>query len=107
MKSTKQTLSPYAKFAALSDAEKEAVYDECDDPKIALRARPMSARMRKLWERAKRKGGRPRIGKGAARVLISIEKGLLEDADAFAQRRRMSRSELFSRGVRAVLAKAG
>jgi hypothetical protein len=107
MKRSKKTSSPYEKFAALSEAQKEAVYNDCDDPDIALRSRPMSARMKKLWETAKRKGGRPRIGRGAARVLVSIERGLLEDADAFARRRCMTRSELFSRGVKAVLAKAG
>jgi hypothetical protein len=107
MKTAKKTSSPYEKFAALTPAQKEAVYDECDDPDVALRSKPMSPRMRKLWGAAKRKGGRPRIGRGAARVLISIERGLLEDADAFARRQRLSRSELFSRGVKAMLVKAG
>jgi len=107
MKPTKKTPSPYAKFAALSPAQKEAVYNDCDDPNVALGSKPLSPRMEKLWEIARRKGGRPRIGRGAARVLISIERGLLEDADAFADRQRLTRSELFSRGVKAMLAKAG
>jgi hypothetical protein len=107
MKKNNRITSPYAKFAALSGAGKEAVYAECDDPDVALRAKPMSARMKKLWEAAKRKGGRPRIGRGATRVLISVERGLLEDVDAFARRRKLTRSELFSRGVKAVMAKAG
>ena len=107
MKKHRKTASPYEKFAGLSDAEKEAVYQECDDPDVALNSKPLRPKMRKLWNRAVHKGGRPRIGRGAARVLISVEKGLLEDADAFARRRHLTRSELFSRGVRAVLAKAG
>jgi hypothetical protein len=107
MKKNGKIPSPYEKFAALSESQKEEVYRELDDPNIALKAKPMSARMKKLWEKAKRKGGRPRVGLGATRVLISIERGLLEDADAFARQRRLTRSELFSRGVKAVLAKAG
>lgn len=99
--------SPYGKFAALSAAEKEAVYEGLDDPEIASRARPLNPKLRKLWNKAKRKGGRPRVGRGAQRVLLSIERGLLEQADTFARRERMTRSELFSRGVKAVLANAG
>jgi len=107
MKQTRKTPSPYQKFAALSESQKEEVYRELDDPNIAMKSRPMSPRMKKLWDKAKRKGGRPRVGLGAKRVLISVERGLLEDADAFARQRRLTRSELFSRGVKAVLAKAG
>ena len=107
MKRIKKNPSPYQKFESLSADEKEHIYSECDGPQVALRARPLSSRMKTLWNRAKNKGGRPRVGRGATRVLISIERGLLENADALARRHRMSRSELFSQGVRAVLAKAG
>ena len=51
--------------------------------------------------------GRPRVGRGAARVLISIERGLLEDADALARNQKITRSQLFRRGLKAVLAMAG
>jgi len=107
MKKTRKSRSPYEKFSSLSRAEKEGVYRECDDPDVALRSRPMDPRMKKLWKRAKSKGGRPRIGRGATRVLISIERGLLEDVDAFARRRRVTRSQLFSEGVKSMLRKAG
>ena len=107
MKKARKSRSAFEKFSALSAAGKEAVYHECDDPDIALRSRRTSPRMKKLWKRAKSKGGRPRIGRGATRVLISIERGLLEDADEFARSQRITRSQLFSRGVQAVLSKAG
>jgi hypothetical protein len=45
-------------------------------------ARALSPRMKKLWVRAKRKGGQTRFGLGAERILLSIERGLLEEADA-------------------------
>jgi hypothetical protein len=107
MKQKKKVLSPYEKFTALSEAQKEAVYQECDDPQIASRSKPMSRQMKKLWKQAKSKGGRPRIGRGATRVLISIERGLLQDVDAFARSQHLTRSQLFSQGVKAVLSKAG
>jgi hypothetical protein len=103
----KKAVSPYDRFAAMSDVEKENVYRELDDPSVARRAKPMSPAMKKLWTKAKGKGGRPRVGRGATRVLISVERGLLEDADAYARRAKMSRSELFSRGIRAMIRKAG
>jgi hypothetical protein len=107
IKKPKKSRSGYEKFSSISQAEKEAVYQECDDPDVAMRSRPLDSRMKKLWKRAKSKGGRPRIGRGATRVLISIERGLLEDVDDFARRRRVTRSQLFSEGVKTVLSKAG
>jgi len=62
--------------------------------------------MKLLWKRAKQKGGRPRIGRGAARVLISMERGLLEDADAFAQKKGLTRAGLIAQSVRAYIAGA-
>jgi hypothetical protein len=97
--------SPYKKFAALSAAAKEAVYRKVDDPDVALAAGPMTPAMKRLWNKAKGKGGRPRIGCGAARVLISVERGLLDDADACARSQRISRSQFFSEGARLMLSK--
>src|SRR5438067_11510293 len=98
----RKALSPYKKFAAQGAAEKEAIYRDLDDPEIATKARPLSLAMKKLWKRAKRKPGRPAVGRGAKRVLLSIERGLLDQADAYASRQKLTRSELFSRGVKAV-----
>jgi len=38
--------------------------------------------------RATAKRGRPPVGEGAGRVLVSIERGLLQQTDALAKRRR-------------------
>lgn len=51
----------------------------------------------------KRGPGRPKLGKGVDRVLISIEKGLLKQADAFAKSKQMTRSEMVSRGLRLIM----
>src|SRR5215210_7596285 len=48
------------------------------------------------WNRAKRKPGRPKIGKGAKSVLISVEQDLLKNADIFARKNKLSRSQLIA-----------
>ena len=67
-------------------------------------ARPLSRADRAKHAAAKR--GRPRIGKGAAKIYISMEKGLLSQADAYAKRAGISRSELIARSVRAAIGAA-
>ena len=59
-------------------------------------------------ERRARKGakmGRPVVGEGATAVLISIERGLLKEADRTAKARKMTRSELIALGLRTVIAR--
>ena len=65
--------------------------------------RPLTPRMKEALRRARNKRGRPKVGKGAARVLITVEKGLLGRADSFAKRHHLSRSQLIARGLEAVL----
>ncbi len=59
------------------------------------------------WQRAKRKRGRPKEGKGAKVISVSVEKGLLARADRVAKRMGISRARLIARGLRAVLAAEG
>src|SRR5213079_2187333 len=55
--------------------------------------------MRNAKAEARRSRGRPRLGKGARSVLITVDPKLLKRADTFAKRNRLSRSALFSRGI--------
>jgi len=89
--------------AELRDATKE--YDE---PFAADRqARPLTLAQRALHRRAARRArGRPRIGQGATKLYISMERGLLKEADRFAKEHGMSRSELIANGVRALIGSA-
>jgi hypothetical protein len=48
-------------------------------------------------------GGRPKVGKGARVVSISVEADLLKSADAYARRLGIGRTELFVQGLRAVM----
>ena len=49
----------------------------------------------------KRGRGRPVIGKGAAKVLVTLERGLLDEAETFRKR------QLLSQALREYLRKAG
>lgn len=104
----KQPVNPRlpGRLGRMTAEELDADVAQFDQEFIADQARPLTPAMRKRWQQTQRSPGRPRVGKGAKRVLVSIEQGLLERADALAKSRHMTRSALFSRGVREMLAKA-
>ena len=51
--------------------------------------------------RARRKRGRPRVGLGAQTISVTIEKGLLAQADRLARKLRVHRAKLIARGLQA------
>jgi hypothetical protein len=66
--------------------------------------RPLTASMRDQERRARRKRpGRPKIGLGAQKLRISMEKGLLKKVDAYAQTRGLSRSDLIAQSLKKLL----
>ena len=65
---------------------------------------PPSAASRDRWERARRKPGRPRRGKGAKVISVSVERELLSRSDKLARNLGLSRAGLIERGLKAVLA---
>src|SRR5687767_14118850 len=67
----------------------------------------MTAVERARWARAKRKPGRPRRGKGAKVISVSVERGLLSRSDALAKDLGLSRAGLIERDLQAVLAAEG
>ena len=80
---------------------------EFDREFVADTFEPLTAADRELHRRAKKRGGRPKVGKGARRVLVTIEGGLLEETDAFAKANGFSRAQLIAQGLRAVMGKRG
>jgi len=96
-------------FIALPDSERERVVREieAETPVERLaRSRPLNAQERKQWRRFKSKMGRPRMGKGAKTISLTVEKELLAEADAYARKHGVSRASLVARGLRAVLESA-
>jgi len=66
-----------------------------------------SAQARQRWHRAKGKLGRPRVGKGAQVISVSMERGLLDLSDQLADKLGVTRASLIARGLRAILAAEG
>ncbi len=55
--------------------------------------------LRRAKAEAKRARGRPKLGRGARSVLITIDPLLLKSADAFAKKKKLSRSAFFSMSI--------
>jgi hypothetical protein len=68
---------------------------------------PLSDAARGRWVRARRKPGRPRRGKGAKVISVSVERELLSRSDSLAKNLGLSRASLIERGLKTVLAAEG
>jgi len=96
-----------ADFTGFKNDEKKAYWEmtteelelatrQFDEPLVIRRSRPLTATERKQWSAAKRKRGRPKIGRGFQRISVSMERDLLKQVTALAKKRRISRSKLFA-----------
>jgi hypothetical protein len=66
------------------------------------------ARITQAGRKLGRGRGRPKFGrKGVKIVSVTVEIDLLKEADAYAASHGLKRAELFTRGLRAILPKAG
>lgn len=92
------------KYWEMNKEELAEATKEFDEDFAFERGKPLSAYGRKQHEIA-RKRGRPPVGLGAEKIRITIERGLLKEADACAKASGISRSELIAQGLRTVLAK--
>lgn len=80
---------------------------EYDQEMVIDRFKPLSAESRALWEKARRKPGRPRRGQGSKVISLSVERSLLARADDLAKNMGLTRAALIERGLKAVLAAEG
>lgn len=79
---------------------------EFDQPMtVERKSRAMTPAQRAQYRRALN-GNASVPSPSATRVLISVDPVLLKRVDAYARRRRMSRSELFAQGVEAFIGSA-
>lgn len=90
-------------FLALSDADKERVWESLNRDIPFEETRPLTPAERARWKRVKRKAGRPKVGRGTRVVSVSVERGLLDQADAYAKRHGLKRAQVFAMGLGAVL----
>ena len=94
------------KYTEMTTAELAEATREYDREFAFLKGRPLTAREKRLHAAARRRG-RPRVGLGADKIRVSIERSLLARSDAFARQHHLTRSQLIARGLRAVMAAAG
>lgn len=80
---------------------------EFDEEFVMDKFTPLTPEMRARWEKAKRKAPLPKKNQGVQIITVTIRKDLLVRADALAKKRRISRSRLIERGLKAVLAAEG
>lgn len=95
----------YARFMRMTDAQRDAEVERFDKEELGSPGRPLTASDKARHRRAKR--GRPMVGKGAKRVLVTIERDLLSRADLLARQQGISRAQLVARGLQHELAAAG
>jgi hypothetical protein len=94
--------SAIAAFLALSDAQKQRVFERFA-PGKARRSQPLSAGERAQWERAKRGPGRRPTGEGAEPINVTIERGLLRRAVAYAVEKGLTRARLIAIALESLL----
>ena len=101
---TKKKQKPYERMTTAELAAATAAYDRpCTGQ--GLPGKRLTAAQRAQHRRAatRAKAGRPKIGRGAQVVPISIERGLLTQVDAFARRHHRKRSQMVTEGLRLVM----
>ncbi len=91
----KQTKS----FLEMSIAEREEEFKKLDQESLFEDSQPLSPRGKILWELAKRRRGRPKLGIGAVKVLVTLDPALLERVDAYAKNKKLKRSQLIARAL--------
>jgi hypothetical protein len=100
-------MAKHKPYEQMNTAELGAATAEYDTPCTGrgLPGKALTAAQRARHRRAgaRAKAGRPKIGGGAQIVPVSIERGLLRQADAFAKRHDLKRSQMVAEGLRLVM----
>ena len=91
------------RYEQMTAAELARATAEFDREFVADSFAAASPGERRWFERARRKPGRPREGRGARVISVSVEGELLERADALARDLGVTRARLIARGLKAVL----
>lgn len=86
-------------FFEMTAAERTEAVKEFDRESSFEESRPLSPKGKILWELAKRRRGRPRLGTGAVKVLVTFDPALLERVDAYAKDKKLKRSQLIARAL--------
>lgn len=85
----------------LSEAQLEELAKDLDQEFVGGQFSAPTPAQRRQWQRARR--GRPVVGGGAERISLTIERGLLHEADELRADTGLNRSQLVALGLRALL----
>jgi hypothetical protein len=96
----KQPTKCFQQMNARELVKATAVFDE---ELVIDRSRGLTDEEKAQWRRARQKAGRPKVGKGAQVISVSIEKGLLTRADRLARKLQLPRTQLIALGLEALL----
>ncbi|MEA2734583.1 MAG: hypothetical protein QOE14_1034 [Humisphaera sp.] len=104
----KKSDAAYERFMAMTPAQRTADVAKYDQEDLTP-GKPLTVADKALHDRAAARGaraakmGRPKIGKGAKIVPVTIERGLLKEADSFARQHGLKRSQMVAQGLRLVM----
>lgn len=96
---------PKKAYWEMTTAELREATRQFDDPKFHPKTLPVVAADRALHAQARRRG-RPRVGLGAARIQLTMERALLGRVDAHAKAQGLTRAQFLARAAARELAKA-
>jgi hypothetical protein len=98
---------PRKKYWNMTTEELAKATEEFDQEGVADTFGPMTRQAEVAWRKARRKPARSRssIGRSLKVVSLSIETGLLKQADHLARKRGISRAKLVEEGLRNLLGK--
>jgi hypothetical protein len=96
------------RYQEMTTAELREATREFDQEFIAEKARPMNAAERARDRQLRRRRGRPRIGRGAEKINVCLERDLLTSVNKFAKKNGIGRSALIAQALAMVIGrKAG
>ena len=99
MKAKTKAKKPWKPWWEMHKEELAKATAKYDRPFVAMNeSKPLTERNKRILAKARQRG-RPQIGDGADRVLISIERTLLKQADEFAALHGLKRSELIAKAL--------
>ena len=94
-------------FMAMDAKQLAGATAEFNEEFAVDKSRPLTGDEEQQWGKAKRKRGRPTVGKGVKVISVSLEKDLLARATRLAEKLGISRAQLIARGLQGLLAKNG
>jgi hypothetical protein len=96
------------RYQDMTTAELRKATKEFDQEFIAEKARPMNAAERIRNRQLRRRRGRPRVGLGAEKINVCLERNLLASVNRLAKEKGIGRSALIAQALALVMGrKAG